>query len=141
MAQAYKPGEIVPQSGIYTITHDPAHADMSHEVTVIKGRRFPTCRMQGHPLRARPCGQACRRDRSSRGGACAGFVTPARHGAAVSAQAQRRGRSAGMDSTAAYATGRGGAGRVQLASRNQVRRLPHACAPRPRGGAKLRARV
>jgi len=29
---------------IYTITHDPAHADMPHEVTVIKGRRFPTCR-------------------------------------------------------------------------------------------------
>jgi hypothetical protein len=44
MAQEYKPGQIVPQSGIYTITHDPAHADMSHEVTVIKGRRFPTCR-------------------------------------------------------------------------------------------------
>jgi hypothetical protein len=22
----------------------PAHADMPHEVTVIKGRRFPTCR-------------------------------------------------------------------------------------------------
>ena len=44
MAQEYKPGEIVPQSGIYTITHDPAHADMPHEVTVIKGRRFPTCR-------------------------------------------------------------------------------------------------
>jgi hypothetical protein len=44
MAQVFKPGEIVPQSGIYTITHDPAHADMPHEVNVIKGRRFPTCR-------------------------------------------------------------------------------------------------
>ena len=44
MAQEFKPGEIVPQSGIYTITHDPAHADMPREVTVIKGRRFPTCR-------------------------------------------------------------------------------------------------
>ena len=43
MAQDYKPGEIVPQSGVYTITHDPVHADMPHEVTVIKGRRFPTC--------------------------------------------------------------------------------------------------
>ena len=32
MAQEYKPGQIVPQSGIYTITHDPAHADMPHEV-------------------------------------------------------------------------------------------------------------
>jgi hypothetical protein len=38
------PEEIVPKSGIYTITHDPGHADMPHEVTVIKGRRFPTCR-------------------------------------------------------------------------------------------------
>ena len=44
MAQEYRPGEIVPQSGIYTITHDPAHADMPHEVTVVKGLRFPTCR-------------------------------------------------------------------------------------------------
>jgi len=32
MAQEYKPGQIVPQSGIYTIAHDPAHADMPHEV-------------------------------------------------------------------------------------------------------------
>jgi hypothetical protein len=40
----YKPDEIVPESGIYTIRHDPAHADMPHEVTAIKGRRFPTCR-------------------------------------------------------------------------------------------------
>jgi hypothetical protein len=44
MAQEYKPGEIVPPSGIHTITHDPAHADMPHEVTLIKVRRFPTCR-------------------------------------------------------------------------------------------------
>jgi hypothetical protein len=29
-------GEIVPQSAIYTIVHDLAHADMPHEVTVIK---------------------------------------------------------------------------------------------------------
>ena len=44
MAQEYKPGEIVPQSGLYTITHDPAHPGMPHEVTVIKGRHFRTCR-------------------------------------------------------------------------------------------------
>jgi hypothetical protein len=44
MAQEFKPGEIVPQSSIHTITHDPAHADMPHEVKVIKGWRFPTCR-------------------------------------------------------------------------------------------------
>jgi hypothetical protein len=44
MEQEYRPGDIVAQSGIYTITHDPVHAEMPHEVTVIKARRFPTCR-------------------------------------------------------------------------------------------------
>jgi hypothetical protein len=44
MAEEYKPGQIVPRSGVYTITHDPVHAEMPHEVTVIKGRRSPTCR-------------------------------------------------------------------------------------------------
>lgn len=43
MAQEFKSGEIVPQSGIYRITHDPAHTQ-AHEVTAIKGKRFPTCR-------------------------------------------------------------------------------------------------
>src|SRR5246127_1570285 len=44
MAEEFKPGQIVPESGVYRITHDPVHADVPHEVTVIKGRRFPTCR-------------------------------------------------------------------------------------------------
>jgi hypothetical protein len=44
MAQEFRPGQIVSQSGIYTITHDPAHADMPHAVTAVEGRRFPTCR-------------------------------------------------------------------------------------------------
>jgi hypothetical protein len=107
MAQEFKPGEIVPQSGIYTITHDPAHGDMPHEVTVIKGRRFPTCRnLQGHQLRARPRGQACRRDRPSRGGACACacavISSCRRHGAGVSAFLTN-GRSAAMDPAGAHA--------------------------------------
>jgi hypothetical protein len=34
----------VRQSGVHTITHDPVHTDMRHEVPGIKGRRFPTCR-------------------------------------------------------------------------------------------------
>jgi hypothetical protein len=34
----------VPQSGTYTTTYDAADADMPHEVTVIGGGRFPTCR-------------------------------------------------------------------------------------------------
>lgn len=44
MAQEFKPGQIVPESGVYQITHAPVRADMPHEVTVIKGRRFLTCR-------------------------------------------------------------------------------------------------
>jgi YjzC-like protein len=44
MAQEFHPGQIVPESGIYRITHDTQHANSEHEVTVIKGRRFPTCR-------------------------------------------------------------------------------------------------
>ena len=44
MVQAYKPGDIVPESGIYTITYDPLHGHMPHEVLVIKGARFPTSR-------------------------------------------------------------------------------------------------
>ena len=44
MAQEFRPGQVVPESGIYRLTHDAQHADMPHEVTAIKGRRFPTCR-------------------------------------------------------------------------------------------------
>ena len=42
MAQEFKSGEIVPQSGIYRITHDPAHMPVQ-EVTALKGHRFPHC--------------------------------------------------------------------------------------------------
>jgi hypothetical protein len=35
MAQEFKPGQIVPESGIYKTTHDNQHPDMEHEVTVI----------------------------------------------------------------------------------------------------------
>lgn len=38
----YKPGETVPASGIYRVTHDSQH--VPHEVTVIQGRQFPPCR-------------------------------------------------------------------------------------------------
>jgi hypothetical protein len=40
MVEEYKPGEIVPQSGVYRITRDPVHGDVPHEVTVIKGGGF-----------------------------------------------------------------------------------------------------
>jgi hypothetical protein len=63
MAQEYRPGKIVPQSGIYTITHHPAHADMLHEAIVIKGdegrrrRKLVARKRRRHgPLMAPACG-------------------------------------------------------------------------------------
>jgi hypothetical protein len=77
MAQEFKPSEIVPQSGIYTITHEPAHADMPHEATVIKGRRFPTCRhCSGIRFELAHAASMSAKLISPRGGACAGAVTP-----------------------------------------------------------------
>ena len=43
MAEEFHPGQIVPTSGIYRVTHDIAHPDTEHEVTLIKSHRFPTC--------------------------------------------------------------------------------------------------
>src|SRR5580704_3127466 len=40
---------------------------------------------------------------------------------------------------AAHPARRRGAGRARVAARNQIRRLPHACAPRPRYGAAAHA--
>jgi hypothetical protein len=45
---AYKPGDIVPESGIYKVTHDPKHA-AAHDVTCIEGRKFPPCKGCDHP--------------------------------------------------------------------------------------------
>jgi hypothetical protein len=131
MAQEFRPSEIVPQSGIYTITHDPAHADMPHEVTVIKGRRFPTCRhCKGIRFElshaAKHVGEINHLEVARAPGAVSG--SRFRHGAGGSRPSQRRDRAA-MDRAAAHAAGRCGAGRRRLVARNQIRRLPHACAP------------
>lgn len=48
MADQYKPGDTVPKSGIYRVTHDPAHAQ-EHEVTCVYGKTFPPCRGCRHP--------------------------------------------------------------------------------------------
>lgn len=48
MAQEYKPGDVVPASGIYNVVHDPEHVE-SHQVTCIKGKIFPPCRGCHHP--------------------------------------------------------------------------------------------
>lgn len=46
--ELYKPGDIVPQSGIYDVTHDNLdgheHAH-PHQVTAIRGTLFPPCRV------------------------------------------------------------------------------------------------
>lgn len=47
MSKEYKPGETVPQSGIYHVTHD-SHSE-AHEVTCVEGEKFPPCRSCEHP--------------------------------------------------------------------------------------------
>jgi hypothetical protein len=46
---AYKPGNTVPDSGIYKVNHDGRHAS-EHEVTCVKGEPFPPCRNCGHGI-------------------------------------------------------------------------------------------
>ena len=49
MAIEYKPGQTVPESGIYRVVHDRNHLPV-HEVTAVKNERFPPCRNCGdHP--------------------------------------------------------------------------------------------
>lgn len=48
MADEYKPGDEVPKSGIYRVTHDTSHAQ-PHEVTCVYGKRFPPCHGCKHP--------------------------------------------------------------------------------------------
>jgi len=49
MATPYKPGDEVPNSGIYKVIHDPNHAH-EHEVTAVVGEHFPPCNHCGrHP--------------------------------------------------------------------------------------------
>lgn len=44
----FSPNDTCPKSGIYKVSHIPAHAP-DHEVTCFKGRKFPRCRTCGHP--------------------------------------------------------------------------------------------
>jgi hypothetical protein len=48
VGEEFKPGENVPNSGIYRVTHDPAHSK-EHEVTCIAHKPFPPCRDCAHP--------------------------------------------------------------------------------------------
>lgn len=46
----YKPGDVVPKSGVYRFVHDPdhvhAHAE-PEEIAAVQGDLFPTCRHCG----------------------------------------------------------------------------------------------
>ena len=45
----YRPGEAVPKSGIYKVSHRGHHHD--HEVTCLSGERFPECHQCGELVR------------------------------------------------------------------------------------------
>ncbi len=91
--------------------------------------------LQGHPLRAHPSSEACRRDRSSRGGTRAGVVgrSRCRHGAGGSAPPWHRcGRLPEfvlLQLTQLIDAAPGGDAWLH---ENQIRRVPHACTPRSR---------
>ncbi|HEY1524904.1 MAG TPA: hypothetical protein VGH51_01595 [Candidatus Angelobacter sp.] len=42
MRKKYRPGDVVPDSGIYRVTHT-SHRLM-HEATLLEGNRFPLCK-------------------------------------------------------------------------------------------------
>lgn len=52
IGDTFKPGDLVPESGIYDVIHDQGHT-VKHQVTVIAGRKFPPCRNCGHGVRFR----------------------------------------------------------------------------------------
>jgi hypothetical protein len=45
----YRPGDVVPESGIYRVNHD-SHRLM-HEATLLQDQRFPICRKCKHDVR------------------------------------------------------------------------------------------
>lgn len=47
--QQFRPGEDVPKSGIYKVSHSGHHHD--HEVTCLSGERFPDCHQCGDRVR------------------------------------------------------------------------------------------
>jgi hypothetical protein len=42
MQKKYRPGELVPENGVYRVTHE-SHRLM-HEASLLKGERFPICK-------------------------------------------------------------------------------------------------
>jgi hypothetical protein len=50
----HREGSLVPESGVYEVIHDKKQHDVQrHEVTCIKGKRFPPCRGCGKDVEFR----------------------------------------------------------------------------------------
>ena len=49
VGKKYRPGDVVPESGIYRVTHD-SHRLM-HEATLLQDQRFPICKKCKHAVR------------------------------------------------------------------------------------------
>ncbi len=47
--QVFRPGEVVPESGVYTVVHD-GHRER-HPATIFQGGRFPQCARCGNAVR------------------------------------------------------------------------------------------
>jgi hypothetical protein len=52
VGDVFKPGQKVPQSGIYDVIHDPQHTQ-KHQVTCVHGEPFPPCNHCGQHVRFR----------------------------------------------------------------------------------------
>ncbi len=52
VGDTFKPGDKVPNSGIYDVVHDTVHHDR-HQVTCVYGEPFPPCRHCGNSVRFR----------------------------------------------------------------------------------------
>ncbi len=48
----FRPGQEVPDSGIYNVAHDGEHSPR-HQVIALRGDRFPRCRVFGDAVRFR----------------------------------------------------------------------------------------
>jgi len=43
MAQRFESGQVVPESGLYRVSHEPTHVVAHNEWTLIRGHLFPSC--------------------------------------------------------------------------------------------------
>jgi hypothetical protein len=49
MKQKFRPGQSVVESGVYRVVHDPHR--LMHQVTLLRGARFPECKRCGGAVR------------------------------------------------------------------------------------------